>query len=44
MTLGYSRMKFVKLSFDRTQATLFECLTSAFEFFGGATDEILLII
>ena len=41
MTLGYSRMKFVKLTFDRTQSTLFDCLTSAFEFFGGTTDEIL---
>ena len=41
MTLGYSRMKFVKLTFDRTQQTLFECITSAFEFFGGTTDEIL---
>ena len=41
MTLGYSRMKFVKLTFDRTQTTLFDCLTSAFEFFGGVTDEIL---
>lgn len=41
MTLGYSRMKFVKLTFDRTQKTLFECMTSAFEFFGGTTEEIL---
>lgn len=41
MTLGYSRMKFVKLTFDRTQQTLFECMTSAFEFFGGVPDEIL---
>ena len=41
MTLGYSRMKFVKLTFDRTQQTLFECIISAFEFFGGTTDEIL---
>ncbi len=41
MTLGYSRMKFVKLTFDRTQSTLFECLFSAFEFFGGTTEEIL---
>ena len=41
ITLGYSRMKFVKLTFDRTQTTLFNCLTSAFEFFGGITDEIL---
>ena len=41
MTLGYSRMKFVKLTFDRTQQTLFECMTSAFEFFGGITEEVL---
>lgn len=41
MILGYSRMKFVKLTFDRTQATLFECITSAFEFFEGTTEEIL---
>ena len=41
MTLGYSRMKFVKLTFDRTQQTLFDCMTAAFEFFGGVTDEIL---
>jgi transposase len=41
MILGYSRMKFVKATFDRTQKTLFECMTSAFEFFGGTTEEIL---
>ncbi len=41
ITLGYSRMKFVKLTFDRTQSTLFECLTSAFDFFGGIPNEIL---
>ena len=41
MIFGYSRMKFVKLTFDREQKTLFECMTSAFEFFGGTTDEIL---
>lgn len=39
--LGYSRMKFAKLTFDTTQQTLFDCITSAFEFFGGTTDEIL---
>ena len=41
MVLGYSRMKFIKLTFDKTQSTLFECLTNAFEFFGGTTEEIL---
>lgn len=39
--LGYSRKKFVKLTFDKKQETLFECMTSAFEFFKGITDEIL---
>lgn len=39
--LGYSRKKFIKLTFDRTQGTLFECLAQAFNFFGGTTKEIL---
>ena len=39
--LGYSRKKFIKLTFDRTQGTLFECLSQAFNFFGGTTKEIL---
>lgn len=38
MTLGYSRMKFVKLTFDRTQSTLFECLTSALSNFFKSFD------
>lgn len=41
MILGYSRKKFIKLTFDRTQQTLFECISQAFEFFGGTTKEIL---
>ena len=39
--LGYSRKKFLKLTFDRSQQTLFECLSQAFQFFGGTTKEIL---
>lgn len=39
--LGYSRKKFVKLTYDRKQITVFECLSKAFEFFGGTTEEIL---
>lgn len=39
--LGYSRKKFIKLTFDRNQQTLFECLSQAFQFFGGTTKEIL---
>ena len=41
MILGYSRYKFIKLTFDRRQQTLFECLTNAFEYIGGTTEEIL---
>lgn len=41
MILGYSRMKFIKLTFDRTQKTLFECMTGAFDYFKGTTEEIL---
>ena len=39
--LGYSRRKFLKLTYDRQQTTVFKCLTKAFEFFGGTTEEIV---
>ena len=41
MVLGFSRLKFVKLTNDRTQQTLFKCMNEAFEFFGGIPKEIL---
>ena len=41
MILGYSRTKFLCLTTDRTQETLFECLTKAFQFFDGVPEEIL---
>ncbi len=41
MVLGYSRMKFVKLTSDKTQKTLFICMNEAFEYFGGVPKEIL---
>lgn len=41
MVLGNSRFKFIKLTFDQTQNTLFRCLISAFKYFGGTTEEIL---
>lgn len=41
MVLGYSRMKYVCLTEDRTQETLFQCLMNAFEYFGGVPHEIL---
>ena len=41
MVLGYSRIKYLKLTVDRTQKTLFECLYDGFEYFGGVPKEIL---
>ena len=41
MILGYSRMKFLKLTSDRCQKTLFECMNKAFEYFTGVPKEIL---
>lgn len=39
--LGYSRLKFLKLTSNRNQDTLFNCLTESFKFFGGISREIL---
>lgn len=41
MVLGYSRTKFVKLTSDKTQKTLFLCMNEAFKYFGGVPKEIL---
>ena len=41
MVLGYSRMKFLHLTTDRTQATLFLCMIEAFKYFEGIPHEIL---
>ena len=41
IVLGNSRYKYIELTFDQTQPTLFNCLTNAFKYFGGTTDEIL---
>ena len=41
MVLGYSRMKFLKLTVDRTQKTLFNCMNMAFKYFNGIPREIL---
>lgn len=41
MVLGYSRTKFVKLTSDKTQKTLFECMDEAFKYFGGVPKEIV---
>lgn len=41
MVLGYSRLKFLMVTSDRSQPTLFNCMTKAFQFFGGIPHEIL---
>lgn len=41
MVLGYSRMKFLKITSDRNQTTLFTCMTEAFQYFDGIPQEIL---
>lgn len=39
--LGNSRYKYIELTFDQTQNTLFKCLINSFKYFGGITEEIL---
>lgn len=39
--LGYSRLKYIELTFDRKQQTVFQCLINAFKFFKGVPKEIL---
>lgn len=39
--LGYSRFKYIELTFDRSQNTLFKCLTNSFVFYGGVPKELL---
>lgn len=39
--LGYSRLKFIKLTDNRSQKTLFECMYLAFKYFNGVPKEIL---
>ena len=41
IVLGNSRYKYIELTFDREQNTLFKCLINAFHYFGGVTEEIL---
>lgn len=41
MVLGYSRLKFLKITSDRVQKTLFECLYEGFKYFNGIPREIL---
>ncbi len=39
--LGFSRRKYIELTYDKTQPTLFRCLTNMFKAFGGVPKELL---
>ena len=41
IVLGYSRLKFTKLTSDKRQNTLFECMFESFRYFQGIPQEIL---
>ena len=41
IVLGNSRYKYIELTLDQTQSTLFKCMTNSFKYFGGTTEEIL---
>ena len=41
IVLGNSRYKYIELTFDQNQQTLFRCMLNAFQYFGGTTSEIL---
>lgn len=41
MVMGYSRNKFIIITTDRSQETLFECMIAAFKYYGGVPHEIL---
>lgn len=41
MVLGYSRTKYLQVTMDKSQKTLFKCMISAFNYFGGIPKEIL---
>ena len=41
IVLGYSRYKYIELTSDRSQETLFRCLMNAFMYFGGVPQELL---
>ncbi|HAO52754.1 TPA: IS21 family transposase [Candidatus Magasanikbacteria bacterium] len=41
IVLGYSRLKFLKLTSNKSQKTLFECMSASFKYFEGIPKEIL---
>ncbi|MDY0277903.1 MAG: IS21 family transposase, partial [Acholeplasma sp.] len=41
MILGYSRLKYIELTINKDQDTLFSCLANGFQYFDGVPKEIL---
>lgn len=41
MLLGYSRMKYLQLTIDKAQDTLFDCMINGLKYFGGVPKEII---
>lgn len=41
MLLGFSRMKYLELTLDKSQSTLFGCMINALEYFDGVPKEII---
>ncbi len=41
IVLGYSRYKYLELTFDQTQTTLLRCLGNALEYYGGCPNELV---
>ena len=41
MLLGFSRMKYLELTLDKSQSTLFGCMINALEYFAGVPKEII---
>lgn len=41
IVLGYSRYKYLELTFDQTQPTLLRCLGNALEYYGGSPNELV---
>lgn len=39
--LGYSRLKYIELTLDKSQNTLFKCLIHSFQYYNGVPHEIL---
>ena len=39
IVLGNSRYKYIELTFDQTQPTLFRCLSNSFRYFGGTIQQ-----